>query len=330
MFLINILSAVRETEKRLDNSKNSGKAKVDFSKLQRPQSGGTMDEQAETMLDLIALALWTDSTRCISYMLGNSNSRMIFDFLGISEQHHYLSHFFRNFTRENIEALLKISVWHMEKFDSLLTKMKAYKDPNGGTILDNSIVLYGSGMGHSDNHTATRIPAIIAGKGGGLIKPGRYLRYNGNQRLAKLHLAILNKFGIDTKSFGGETQALTGLNGERIDEYREKPFSSYAKVDNDKITVQARLRMSDDLSEAKVFYMDLPDGSSVKLSVHFRDFHTFNLPYYCGEAIKLTGTGSNKNGQLTITKVTELVALNGKKSLKVPKAKISFVTLLET
>lgn len=307
-------TAVRETEKRLQNSKKSTNSKLDFSKLQRPQSGGNMNEQVETMLDLIALAMWTDSTRCISYMLGNDNSRMIFDFLGISEQHHYLSHFFRNFTRENIEALMKISVWHMEKFDSLLTKMKSYKDTNGGTLLANSIVLYGSGMGHSDNHTATRIPAIIAGKGGGQIKTGRYLRYNGNQRLGKLHLAILKKFGINLSSFGGETQALTGLGGERIDEYREKPFTSYAQVNKDIITVQARLRMSDDLSEAKVFYMDLPNGSSVKLDVQFRDFHSFNLAYYCGEAIKLTGKGSNKNGQLTITKVTELKALNGKKA----------------
>ena len=78
------------------------------------------------MLDLIAVSLWTDSTRCVSYMLGNSNSRMIFDFLGISEQHHYLSHFFRNFSRPNLDALLKISLWHMEKFDSLMNRLKGF------------------------------------------------------------------------------------------------------------------------------------------------------------------------------------------------------------
>ena len=77
------------------------------------------------MLDIMAMALWTDSTRCITYMLGNSNSRMIFDFLGIKKQHHYLSHFFRNFSRSNIDSLLKISLWHMEKFDRLLTRLKS-------------------------------------------------------------------------------------------------------------------------------------------------------------------------------------------------------------
>ncbi|MCM8536465.1 MAG: DUF1552 domain-containing protein [Lentisphaeraceae bacterium] len=309
-------TAVRETEKRLENTKKTGPSKVDFSKLKRPQAGGNMDEQVETMLDLIALALWTDSTRCISYMLGNSNSRMVFDFLGISEQHHYLSHFFRNFNANNLRALMKICVWHMEKFDSLLTKMKAYKDPDGKNVLDNSIVLFGGGMGHSDVHTATRIPTIIAGKGGGKLEPGRYLRYNGNQRLAKLHLAVLKKFDINLKSFGGESQALNGLNGEKIDEFHEKPFSKWVKVNNDTITVQARLRLSDKIEEAKVFYMDLADGSSVKLSVSFGDFHKNNMAYYSGEAMKITGKGSNVNGQLTITKLTEFKSIFGIKPAK--------------
>merc|ERR1712023_305972 len=104
---------------------------------------------------------------------------MIFDFLGVKEQHHYLSHFFRNFSRDNIDGLLKISLWHMEKFDYLLTKLKSYKDHNG-TLLDHSVVLFGSGMGHSDNHTAQRIPTILAGQGGGMLKTGRYLRYAEN------------------------------------------------------------------------------------------------------------------------------------------------------
>lgn len=304
-------TAVRETEKRLENTRKNSSAKIDFLKLKRPQSGGNMDQQVETMLDLIALALWTDSTRCISYMLGNCNSRMIFDFLGITEQHHYLSHFFRNFSKDNIKSFMKISVWHMEKFDSLLTKMKSYKDPDGSNLLDNSIVLYGGGMGHSDVHTATRIPTIIAGKGGGRVKPGRYLRYNGNQRLAKLHLAVLKKFDITPDSFGGESHALTGLSGEMIDEYREKPFEKWVKVDKNTITAQARLRLSDNIEEAKVFYMDLPDGRSIKLDVSFSDFHKRNMAYYVGEAMQVKGTGSNVNGQLTITKLSEFKSIFG-------------------
>jgi hypothetical protein len=99
----------------------------------------------------------------------------------------------------------------MEKFDYLLTKLKSYKDQNG-SLLDHSIVLFGSGMGHSDNHTAQRIPIVLAGKGGGKLKTGRYLRYSKNQELGRLHLSLLEKFGIDSEFL---CQFLGGLAGPR-------------------------------------------------------------------------------------------------------------------
>ena len=117
------LNVVRESEKRLRNMQQA-EPKVDVSSFTRPANAANLDQQVESMLDMIELALWTDSTRCVTYMLGNSNSRMIFDFLGITEQHHYLSHFFRNFSRTNLESLLRISLWHMEKFDSLLARVE--------------------------------------------------------------------------------------------------------------------------------------------------------------------------------------------------------------
>ena len=253
-------TVLRETEKRLQNmAPVEGKSPADFSKLTRPETPSNLNEQVEAMLDIIAMALWTDSSRCITYMLGNSNSRMVFDFLGIHKQHHYLSHFFRNFSRSNIDSLLKISLWHMEKFDYLLTKLKSYRDQNG-SLLDHSIVLFGSGMGHSDNHTAQRIPVILAGNGGnggGRLKTGRYLRYSENQELGRLHLSLLQQFGIDAGSFANSTTPLPGLGGGAFNEYHERPFDSWVTTGNGKTTVQGRLRMSDNLDEAKVFYIDV-------------------------------------------------------------------------
>ena len=138
------LSVVRGTEKKLDRIEQT--PDIQPATLQRPLAPGNLDEQVEAMLDLIAVSLWTDSTRCVSYMLGNSNSRMIFDFLGISEQHHYLSHFFRNFSRPNLDALLKISLWHMEKFDSLMNRLKGFSD-HSGRLLDHCVVLLVQGWG---------------------------------------------------------------------------------------------------------------------------------------------------------------------------------------
>ncbi len=305
------LNVVRETEKRLAKMDQASLSSVDFSILKRPEAGVTLNDQVESMLDLIALALWTDSTRCISYMLGNSNSRMIFDFLGIKKQHHYLSHFFRNPSRENLDALLKISLWHMEKFDYLLTKLKTYKDGQS-TLLDNCVVLFGSGMGHSDNHTVKRIPVILAGKGGGMLKTGRYLRYAENQQLGRLHLSLLHGFGIDIDSFAKSKEPLPGLDGTPIDVYQERPFDSWVKLDGKTITVQGRLRMSDNLDEGTVFYIDVAGKPSVRMEVGFSDFHRHNLAYHCGTPITLTGSGSQEGDQVLIRKVKELKSLQGK------------------
>ncbi len=307
------LSVVRETEKRIQNLESeSNSAHQIPNSLNRPPVPSNLNEQVESMIDLVTLALWTDSTRCVTYMLGNSNSRMVFDFLGVKEQHHYLSHFFRNFSRQNLDALLKISLWHMEKFDYLLNRMKSFRD-HEGSLLDHSVVLYGSGMGHSDNHTVTRIPIILAGNGGGILKTGRYVRYAENQKLGRLHLALLQGFGIPTDSYAESETPLPGLNDSNFEPYRERAFESWVTNEAGTITVQGRLRLSEDLNEARIFYVDLNDGSSVRIDVEFRDFHQFNLAYHCGTPIKLTGSGSDKGGQLLITKIQELDSLYGHK-----------------
>ncbi len=306
------LGVVRETEKRLEGLRSSKSVSpVDIASLKRPPRAANLNEQVETMLDLIALAMWTDSTRCITYMLGNSNSRIIFDFLGVNEQHHYLSHFFRNFSRKNLDALLKISQWHMEKFDYLLSKLKSYKDHHG-TLLEHSVVLFGSGMGHSDNHTSKRIPMILAGQGGGMLKTGRYLRYAENQSVGKLHLSLLQMFGVERDSYANSSSQLAGLDGSSIDFYSERAFVSWIKEEPDSVTVQGRLRMSDDLNEAKIFYVDVDGKPPVRVEVTFWDFHDFNLAYHCGTPITLTGEGRREGNEIRITKVKKLESVFGK------------------
>lgn len=305
------LTVVRETEKRLQNMRLRDVG-VDLSKVRRPERPANLNEQVESMLDLIALAMWTDSTRCITYMLGNSNSRMVFDFLGVKEQHHYLSHFFRNFSRSNLDGLLKISLWHMEKFDYLLTRMKSFKDHNG-TLLDHSVVLFGSGMGHSDNHTVKRVPIVLAGQGGGMLKTGRYVRYSDNQELGRLHLSLLKKFGVETESFAGSSAELSGLDGSDFSPWKEHPFESWVKVNGSEISVQGRIRMSDNLDEAKLFFIDVENKPSVRIEVGFGDFHNFNIAYHCGTPVKMIGTGQTIGDQHKITKVKSLNSLFGKK-----------------
>lgn len=309
-------SVLRETEQRLSNMQVQTPS-VDFDSIPRPKSGGTLNQQVDAMLDLIALGLWTDSTRCATFMLGNENSRMVFDFLGIQEQHHYLSHFFRNFSRKNLDSLLRISLWHMEKLDYLLAKMKSYREQDG-TLLDHSLVLFGAGMGHSDNHTATRIPTVLAGRANGMFKTGRYVRYSKNQELSNLHLAILKKFGMDVESYAGSTEPLGGLSDSDFEPYLERPFDSWVKSDGASVTAQGRLRMSENLDEAKIFYIDVQGKPAVRLEIEFTDFHEFNVAYYCGLPVIIEGQGSQANDQPLITKIKTLHSVFGEKAFDAP------------
>jgi hypothetical protein len=311
------LSVVRETEKRLATMKIDKSNKLDLNQLQRPAGGGNLNDQVVAMLDLIALSLWTDSTRCVTYMLGNENSRMVFDFLGIKEQHHYLSHFFRNFSRKNLDSLLKITLWHMEKFDYLLERMKSYRDQHG-SLLDNSVVLFGAGMGHSDNHTATRIPTILAGHGGQMFKTGRYVRYARNQELSSLHLVLLRKFGIQIDSFAGTNEELRGLDNSEYEPFQERTFDSWVRSEGATISAQGRLRMSDDLDEAKIFYIDVEGKPSIRLELGFDDFHNFNVAFYCGLPITIEAEGREAAGSLTITKIRNLRSVFGETAEDAP------------
>ena len=146
-----------------------------------------------------------------------------------------------------------------------------------------------------------------------MLKTGRYVRYSENQQLGKLHLALLQKFGVEPESYAGSSTALAGLDSSDFSPWQERPFESWVKVEGNNITAQGRIRMSDNLDEAKLFFVDVDGKPSVRIEVDFKDFHNFNLAYHCGTPITISGTGSEQGGQLTITKVKEVVSLFGSK-----------------
>ena len=145
-----------------------------------------------------------------------------------------------------------------------------------------------------------------------MIKTGRYLRYAENQPVGKLHLALLQQFGVDTDSYGMADTPLAGIDGSPINYYEERAFESWVKHEDKTITVQGRLRLSDDLNQAKIFFVDVKGKPSVRVEVQFRDFHDFNLAYHCGTPITLTGNGTLRGEELVITKVTKLESVFGK------------------
>ncbi|MBA4192411.1 MAG: hypothetical protein C0467_30965 [Planctomycetaceae bacterium] len=314
------LTAVRETEKKIESFGTAAATKTDFDSFRRPTAPANLNEQVEQMLDVIALALWTDSTRCVSYMLGNDNSRMIFDFLGVKKEHHYLSHYFRNFSRANIEDLYKICVWHTEKFAYLVKRLKAYSEGEG-RLLDNTLVLFGAGMGESDAHTGQRIPTVLAGASGRL-KTGRYVRHERHMELGHLHRSLLATFGVEVprEHHLAQVNPLAGLDGGAFKAYQEAPFQSSVEVAQTKVTVQGRLRFSHDLDKANQFFIDVEgEALPVRLQVPFKTFEQHNLPYYCGSPVRIVGKGERTGKEVVVTQVSELQSLVGLKPGSDPK-----------
>jgi hypothetical protein len=125
-------------------------------------------------------------------------------------------------------------------------------------------------------------------------------------------LSLLELFGVEQDSFANAKQALPGLDGGTFDEYAERPFESWVKVDSGTMTVQGRLRMSDNLDEAKVFYIDVKGRPSVKMVIGFGDFHSRNVAYHVGTPIKLTGKCVEKDGELIVNRITDIESLFGK------------------
>ena len=166
-------------------------------------------EQVRLMLDLMALAFWTDSTRVSTFMFGNSVSGRNFSFLeaGLGS-HHENSHHERK--DEKKAKYRRINEWHVAQCAYLLEKLKGYKEGEG-TVLDNSMVLFGAGMSDGNAHSPHNLPLILAGRGGGTLNPGRHLRYEKDHPMANLHVSLLKRMGVQPQQWADATGELADL-----------------------------------------------------------------------------------------------------------------------
>ncbi len=209
------LDAVRAVEKRLefaarDRSK-SWQPPVDAAEVAGHQPGTPSDfrEHIDVMLDLMVLAFQTDSTRVASFMFANDVSGRNFSFLdGVKGGHHELSHHENN--EHKIDQYQRINRWHVEQFARMLKKMQAI-DEGEGTLLDNSMLMFGSSFSDGNRHDPDNLPILLAGRGGGTLSPGRHLAAKGQVPLCNLYLAMLRRNGIDLESFGDSNAELEGL-----------------------------------------------------------------------------------------------------------------------
>jgi len=154
------------------------------------------------MFDMIALAFQANLTRIASFMMAAEVSNQPYNFIGISDAFHPLSHHQNN--PQKMERLSKVQIFHTQMFARFVKKLSEMPDGEG-SMLDNSILLYGSNMSNSNLHDHFPLPSAIVGGGCGKVKGNQHLRYPDRTPIANMHVALLNKAGVPTQSLGDST-----------------------------------------------------------------------------------------------------------------------------
>ena len=195
------LDSVREIEQRIQHTEAQGHNAMELPT--RPTDvPPTFEEHCKLMFDLVTLAYRADITRVFSVIFARELSGRTYANIGVPEQHHAVSHH-RN-DPELIAKKAKIDTYHASLLGYFLEKLRSTKDGDG-TLLDHSMIMYGGGLGNGNLHEHTKLPVLMAGKLGGTLKTGQYIRYPENTHMANLLLTVLDKVGAPVEKLGDST-----------------------------------------------------------------------------------------------------------------------------
>jgi len=202
------LQSIRDIERRIQVALE--KKPVDLPEATRPAGiPDSWPEHVKIMFDLQVLALQADLTRVWTFMMAREASSMTFPHLGITMGHHEISH--HNFEADKLDALAKINVDQSSLFAYFLSKLDALKEGNS-TLLDHSLIMYGSDLSVPTVHSQHDLPILVAGGAAGRIAGGRYIVYPGDTTpLTNLYLTMLDKVGVPTEKLGDSTGKLNRL-----------------------------------------------------------------------------------------------------------------------
>ena len=193
------LDSIREVERQIQRAEAAASDNL-LPDLDRPvgvpQSFG---DHAKLMFDLQALAFQADITRVVTFQLTRELSNRTYPEIGVPDPHHPTSH--HGGDPEKVAKIAKINTFHVSLFAEFLQKLQA--TPEGdGTLLDNTVYLYGSGMGNSSLHDHVNLPILVAGGAATGMRGGRHIRYENGTALGNLHLTLLERVGVHLDTFG--------------------------------------------------------------------------------------------------------------------------------
>ena len=201
------LTAVREIEKRIQTAEKDNREFLPS--VEKPAGIPLVfADYLKLMYDLQVLAFQADVTRLSTLMVGREGSLRVYPEIGIPDPHHPLTHHRNN--ADWIKKVARINEYHAEFFAYFLGRLKATPDGDG-TLLDHSMLVYGSGLSDGNRHTHEDLPVIMAGRGDGSLKPGRHLSYKEGTPMTNLYLTLLDRFGVRPETIGDSTGRLEHL-----------------------------------------------------------------------------------------------------------------------
>lgn len=166
------------------------------------------NEHVELMFDLMALAYQANLTRVGTFMMAAEVSNQSYDFIGVDDSFHALSH--HGNSPRKLERLAKVQTYNTAMFAKFVSRLAATPDGDG-SLLDHSLIVYGSNMSNSNLHDHSNLPVALLGGACGKLTGGRHVRCPEHTPLANLHVALLNKAGVPTTTFGDSTGELTAI-----------------------------------------------------------------------------------------------------------------------
>lgn len=201
------LYAVREIEQRIEKAQHEQR---EFTpSIEKPAGVPVLfADYLKLMFDIQVLAMQADLTRTSTFMFGREGSQRTYDEIGISEAHHPLTH--HRGDKDSIEKVTQINTFHAKQFAYFVQRLKETKEGDG-TLLDHSMVVYGSGIADGSQHSHDNLPILIAGRGNGALQPGRFLKYPKGTPATNLWLTLLDRMDVHPESIGDSTGRLEHL-----------------------------------------------------------------------------------------------------------------------
>ncbi len=200
--------AIRDVERRIHLAEQQGLTDLSVAMEQPPGIPATFREHARLMFDLQVLAYQADLTRVITFMVAHETSNRAYPEIDVSDAHHPLSH--HGGDTDKIAKLIEVNTFHAEQFAYYLDRLARTEDGDG-SLLDQSLILYGAGMSNGNSHNHHKLPIAVVGGGAGTLKGNRHFRYDNDPPVTNLFMSLLAKLGVRQDSFGDSTGELKEL-----------------------------------------------------------------------------------------------------------------------